>query len=164
RYEALDEVEKNTFVKATAKIEELRCELMQLVDKDTDAFNEVMKAFGLPKVNDAEKKIRQTAIEMATIKAIEVPMKAAEISHAILREICVILGYGNPNTLSDIGVAALLLGAGIEGSILNVKINLPGLIDREAAKSYATKADALLEKGKALSGQIVEKVHSRMNV
>ncbi len=162
RYETFDEAEKNAFSKATSKIDELRHELFQLIDQDTQAFNSVMNAFRLPKDTDQDKEIRKEAIEKATVKAIEVPMKAAEIAYAMLRELQVVLKFGNPNTLSDIGVSALLMGAGIEGSVLNVKINLPGLSNKKVAEEYRQKVDCLLSKTRDFTSRIVNEVHYRL--
>jgi glutamate formiminotransferase/formiminotetrahydrofolate cyclodeaminase len=126
------------------KAQQLKDELLLLVDEDTTAFNQVMNAFALPKESPEEKAARAVAIEQATKHAAEVPLKVMETaskSYALLAEMA---ERGNPASVSDVGVGALATRACIEGAALNVRINLAQLKD-EKFKS------ALLEKARALS-------------
>ena len=54
--------------------EELRKKLTELIDKDTDAFNDVMKAFKMPKHTDEQKKTRSQAIQNGYKTAAEDPL------------------------------------------------------------------------------------------
>jgi len=111
------------------KAQQLKDELLSLVDEDTAAFNKVMDSFGLPKELPEEKKARSAAIEAATKYAAEVPIKVMETalkSYALLVEMA---EKGNPASISDVGVGALATRAGIEGAALNVRINLGQLKD-----------------------------------
>ena len=111
------------------KAQQLKDELLSLVDEDTAAFNKVMDSFGLPKESAEEKKGRSAAIEAATKYAAEVPLKVMETalkSYALLVEMA---EKGNPASISDVGVGALATRAGIEGAALNVRINLGQLKD-----------------------------------
>jgi glutamate formiminotransferase/formiminotetrahydrofolate cyclodeaminase len=118
-------------------------ELIRLVDEDTRAFNNLMTAFGLPKNTEDEKKQRTNSIQEATLEAIHTPLRVMETACAAM-EICKAMAEtGNPNSISDAGVGALSLRTAVRGAYLNVKINLPGLADKELAKEF-------LEKGKRL--------------
>src|SRR5947199_9571185 len=109
------------------KAQQLKDELLSLVDEDTAAFNKVMDAFALPKESADEKAARAAAIEAATKYAAEVPLKVMETaskSYALLAEMA---EKGNPASISAVGVGALATRACIAGAALNVRINLAEL-------------------------------------
>jgi glutamate formiminotransferase / formiminotetrahydrofolate cyclodeaminase len=113
------------------KAQQLKDELLSLVDEDTAAFNKVMDAFGLPKESAQEKAARAAAIEEVTKHAAEVPlrvMQTASKSYELLAEMA---ERGNPASVSDVGVGALATRACIEGAALNVRINLGQLKDEK---------------------------------
>ena len=98
-------------------------ELLALVDEDTEAFNRIMAAFGLPKKTDEEKAARQEAIQQATLYAAQVPLHTMQASLATF-DICRAMAQeGNPASVSDAGVGALAARAAVLGAGLNVKIN-----------------------------------------
>jgi glutamate formiminotransferase len=113
------------------KAQQLKDELLALVDEDTAAFNKVMDAFALAKESAEEKAARVAAIEQATKHAAEVPLKVMEIaskSYEILSEMA---QNGNRASISDVGVGLLATRACVEGAALNVKINLAQLKDEK---------------------------------
>ena len=109
------------------KLAGIHKDLEASIDKDTDAFNLVMDAFGLPKDTDEEKATRRKAIQEATLKATEVPLGVMEKALEALQLTVTVAKKGNKNSISDAGVAALLLAGAIDGAAYNVRINLPGL-------------------------------------
>src|SRR5213595_3981480 len=121
------------------KAQQLKDELLSLVDEDTAAFNKVMDSFALPKESAEEKAARSTAIEQATKYAAEVPLKVMETAFKSYELLSAMADKGNPASISDIGVGTLATRACIEGAALNVRINIGQLKD-EKFKS------ALLEK------------------
>ncbi len=123
-------------------------ELIRLVDADTQAFNGIMAAFGLPKGNEAEKTLRHQAIQQATRTAIEVPFRVMEIALASMDLIRAMATTGNPNSVSDAGVGALCARAGVLGAFMNVRINAGGYDDK------AFVAD-ILAKGQAIEAQTI---------
>ena len=127
----------------------IQTELLRLVDEDTNAFNKIMDAFGLPKGTDAEKAARKKAIDDATIFAIEVPYRVMEQSYAAFEVIRAMAETGNPNSVSDAGVGALCARSAVMGAYLNVKINASGLDD----KAYIEK---VLADGKALEDKAIQ--------
>jgi len=134
-------VEKDILM-ALKKSEQLRSRLTELIDEDTQAFNDVMKAFKLPKDTDEQKKQRSAAIQEGYKKAAEVPLKTAEICAQILDVALVVAKKGNQNSITDAGVSTLLARAGVSGAALNVKINLGSIKDTE----FVEQTMATLEK------------------
>ena len=116
------------------KAQQLKDELLFLVDEDTAAFNKVMDAFGLPKNSAEEKASRSVAIQAANKYAAEIPLRVMETaskSYQILGEMA---EQGNPASISDVGVGLLASRACIEGAAMNVRINL-GTLKDESVKS-----------------------------
>ena len=109
----------------------LRNEMTRLIDQDTEAFNAVMAAFGLPKGTEAEQTTRSTAIQEATKAATLVPLSVMSACEKALLHALTVAQKGNKNSASDAGVAALMLQASCVGASLNVRINLSGLKDAE---------------------------------
>ena len=113
------------------KAQQLKDELLSLVDEDTNAFNKVMDAFALAKNSPEEKAVRTAAIQEATKRAAEIPLKVMETaakSYALLSQMA---DKGNPASVSDVGVGALATRACIEGAAMNVRINLGQLKDEK---------------------------------
>src|SRR5213082_2103270 len=125
------------------KAQQLKDELLSLVDEDTAAFNKVMDSFALPKESAEEKTSRSAAIEAATKYAAEVPLKVMETasrSYALLAEMA---DKGNPASASDVGVGALATRACVEGAALNVRINLGQLKDQQFNSALFDKAQKI---------------------
>jgi glutamate formiminotransferase / formiminotetrahydrofolate cyclodeaminase len=121
------------------KAQQLKDELLSLVDEDTAAFNKVMDSFALPKESPEEMAARTVAIEAATKYAADVPLKVMETaskSYALLAEMA---EKGNPASVSDVGVGALATRACIEGAALNVRINLGQLKDEKFKSNLQEK-------------------------
>jgi len=121
------------------KAQKLKDELLHLVDEDTNAFNRVMDAFGLPKGSDEEKKVRAAAIESATKYAAEIPLKVMETASKSYELLAEMAEKGNPASISDVGVGVLATRACIEGAALNVRINLAQLKDENAKSTLNAK-------------------------
>ncbi len=81
----MNEKKKEEFKARFDKLGEIRKELSTLVDKDTESFNEFMKAVKMPKETEEQNKLRAKAIQEATIFSIEVPYKTASLSLEALR-------------------------------------------------------------------------------
>ena len=111
--------------------EELRSELSAIIDEDTEAFNGVMAAFGMVKETEEQKSLRNKAIQSATRSATLVPLKLLDSCQKGVQLARVVAEKGNKNSLSDAGVALLLLQAAANGAALNVRINLAGLEDTQ---------------------------------
>jgi glutamate formiminotransferase/formiminotetrahydrofolate cyclodeaminase len=113
------------------KAQKLKDELLALVDEDTNAFNKVMDAFGLPKGSEDEKSARAAAIESATKYAAEIPLKVMETASKSYELLAEMAEKGNPASVSDVGVGGLATRACIDAAALNVRINLGQLKDEK---------------------------------
>lgn len=122
-----------------ADAERLREELVGLVDEDAAAFDRVMAAFRLPKDTDELKAARSEQIQAAYKAAVEPPLRVCRDALAVLELAEQIVEQGNPNAVSDAGVAALLAASALEGAALNVEINL-GSIKEESFRSESAEA------------------------
>lgn len=118
-------------------------EMLRLVDEDTAAFNSLMAAFGLPQGGDAEKAARKAAIQSATRAAIMAPFRVMETASASMGVIGAMAEQGNPNSVSDAGVAALCARTAVLGAHLNVKINAPGLDDKTFVADILARAEKI---------------------
>lgn len=121
------------------KGQHIKDELLKMVDEDTNAFNKIMSAFGLPKSNDDEKRIRKQAIQDATKYAIEIPFKVMNLAYSSLDIIKAMAAEGNPNSVSDAGVGALCARAAVMGAFMNVRINAAGYDDKDFVNKILTK-------------------------
>ena len=118
-----------------------KLKLMILVDEDTEAFNRIMSAFGLPKGTDEEKGLHvPQAIQEATLFATEVPLHTMKASYKVFELCRAMAEEGNPNSVSDAGVGVLAARAAVLGAGLNVKINASGLKDKETAARLVAEA------------------------
>jgi formiminotetrahydrofolate cyclodeaminase len=135
----LKEADRQRFLDAFERLGVIKQDLLPMIDKDTEAFEAVMTAFRLPKETELEQHRRRDAIQEANIGAIEVPLQVAILGMEALETLDVILRYGNKNAISDVGVAALQLQAGIQGASMNVKINLSMLDDGSVRRNYGQR-------------------------
>lgn len=111
--------------------EDLRDKFTVLIDKDTEAFNKVMEAYGLPKDSEDQKALRAIAIQQATKEATLVPLEVMKHVIDALALTKIVAQKGNRNSVSDAGVSALMLKASLEAAAMNVEINLKGIEDTE---------------------------------
>lgn len=144
------------------KGQKIQSELMNLVDEDTEAFNRIMEAFGLPKGTDEEKAARSAAIQAATLFATQVPLHTMQASFKVF-ELCKAMAEeGNPNSVSDAGVGVLAARAAVLGAGLNVKINASGLKDRETADKLVGEANELIKEANELEAEIMKIVEAKL--
>ena len=144
------------------KGQKIQAELMTLVDEDTEAFNRIMEAFGLPKKTEEEKVARSAAIQAATLFATQVPLHTMQASFKVF-ELCKAMAEeGNPNSVSDAGVGVLAARAAVLGAGLNVKINASGLKDRETADKLVGEANELIKKANELESEIMKIVEEKL--
>ncbi len=138
-----------TFSQWAEKGQHYKDQLLKLVDEDTQAFNKIMDAFGLPKSNDNEKAIRNDAIQAATKNAIEVPFKVMNLAYESMQVIKAMAEIGNPNSVSDAGVGALCARAAVLGAFMNVRINAVDYQDKSFTSS-------ILQKGQEMEADAIQ--------
>lgn len=136
--------------------------LNRIVDEDTKAFDKVMEALKLPKGSEEEKLKRTEAIQEGYKVALEVPLRCARECLKVLRLQKIFANYGNVNAITDVGVGALLAATGLEGAILNVKINLNSIKDLEFKKTIQDEIDSLMDEGMKLKDELLKIVYERL--
>jgi len=129
---------------AASRLHPLRDHLLELVDRDSAAYQQVMDAFKLSKNSDAEKAARKQAIDAAMHVATETPLDTMRACQQALRGAVVVAANGNRRTTSDVGVGVELLLAGLRGARMNVDINLSTLEDAAYVARATEEADELV--------------------
>lgn len=153
----------NVFSGWAEKAQEIKKELLYLVDEDTNAFNKIMDSFQLPKNTDDEKSIRSSAIEAASIYATEIPLKTMKVAYSGIDILKYMVEHGNPNSITDAGVGLLCVKTAVRGAYFNVMVNAKGLKDKETAKKYATEAKSILANNHKQIDEILLKVEEAIN-
>ncbi len=141
------------------RAEELRRELETLVNEDAAAFEAVMAARRLPKATEEQKAARQQAIQEATRKAAQVPLRTARLAAEVLDLAGQIATIGNLNAVTDAGTAAALAHAGLTGAILNVRINILDLPEDEA-KALLDEVQSLIQQAETRYAEVMNTVHT----
>ena len=137
-------------------------ELLMLVDEDTRAFNKIMEAYGLPNTTEEEKNIRQKTIQQAMLYATQIPYSTMGKALETFELIKAMVEIGNPNSVSDAGVAALCSRAAVMGAFLNVKINAAGLKNKQLAEDFIQKGNEIEAKAIAMESEILKVVNEKI--
>ncbi len=135
----------------------LKDRLAKLVDEDTEAFNRMMDAGRLPSKSEEEKSVKAEAQESAGKLGVNIPMETSESAFRILEMASVLVEKGNPNSVSDAGVAGEMAHGAVRGGIMNVMINLPGIHDAGFVQDATEKAQNLLAKADELHAEVFTK-------
>ena len=128
--------------------------LERCADHDSEAFNAVMAAYGLPKSSDEEKATRKAAITGAMRAATEAPLDTLRLAVEALESAETVATMGNPSAASDAGVGAGLLLAAANGAAANVRINLEGLADVDYRAAATQRMDRLLTRGREADSRV----------
>ena len=127
----------------------LMSRLTYLVEEDTKAFNEIMKANRLPNGTAEQKRYKDRKIAYANNYATEIPLQTAKLSLKVIELSIELIKHGNPNSVTDSGVAAEMGLAGVRGACMNVLINISGSKNTEY-KKLKKEIDSIIEKACAL--------------
>jgi glutamate formiminotransferase/formiminotetrahydrofolate cyclodeaminase len=144
------------------KAQQLKDELLFLVDEDTAAFNKVMDAFALPKESAEEKAARSVAIQAANKYAAEIPLRVMEAAFKSYQLLAEMAEKGNPASVSDVGVGLLALRACVDGAAMNVRINLAGLKDEKLKSALQEKVRKISAESESEFKKIIQIVESKM--
>ena len=136
--------------------------LLELVDEDTDAFNDVMKAFRMPKGTDEEKSARSAAIQEGYKKAIATPMETARKCMEVLEMALPVSIHGNPNSITDAAVGAEMAASGLDGALLNVRINLGSIKDVDYVKKTDSELEGFNKRKDELLSEIIKNVDEKI--
>ena len=136
------------------KGQRLKDELLHLVDEDTEAFNRIMQAFGMPKGSPEEKAARSAAIQEATKYAIEIPFRVMQLSLESMHVAKAMAETGNPNSVTDAGVGGLCARTAVIGAHMNVLTNAAGLKDKDFLDRILPEAQRMTDEAEALEQEI----------
>jgi len=142
-----------------AESERLRGELERLTQADTEAYGQVAAAQKMPRETDEQKAARRTAMQEALKAAAEVPRAAVRACHGVLEVAGEMVEKGNPNLITDVGVAAKFALAAMECAALNVEINLAYIKDEDYNAACRQEIAPRLHAGTRLAGDVWEKVN-----
>lgn len=161
-FENLTDDEKNLMKENQKKLDAIREELIDIVDTDANSFDDVMAAFKLPKDSDEDKKKRTAAIQEGYKKALETPIRAAELGLEALKLQSIYANKGNKNAITDVGVGTLLLQSGVEGALFNALINLNSVKDQEYVENKRKQVDDIMNEAKRLKEETLKIVYSKL--
>ncbi len=134
--------------------EAIRARFIDVMDRDTEAFMVVSRAFGMPKATDEEKAARSAAIQAGLEGCTATPFEMMELAAETIELAATLPGRFNETAASDLGVAAISLRSAVQGAWLNVLINIGSLRNQELAESYRARGQVLLEKVQTLSDEL----------
>ena len=142
------------------ELEPIRVMLLASVDRDSEAYDAVIDAFGMPKTTAEEKAERKAAIQSAMRAASEVPMDMARRAGRALNLASIVAGKGNPNALSDTGCGARFLEAGLRGALYNVRINLPSIKDEAYVAEMTSEVERLSQRADEAMAKVLAIIES----
>jgi glutamate formiminotransferase/formiminotetrahydrofolate cyclodeaminase len=158
--EDVDEI----LTKAAEEAQEVKDNLLNAVDEDTRAFNAYMAARRLPAKTDQEKEYRKIEMEKGLKLAVNVPLKTAENSYRAIMLADTVLKYGNPNSITDVGVGAQIAYTGVKGGIYNVLINLKDISDAQFVREMKEKCAGLEKKAGEMLTRVSRVVEDKIGV
>lgn len=144
------------------KSESLRLKLTDMMQEDVEAFEAVMAAYRRPKSTPEEKTARTLAIQDGAKTATLAPLNTARACAEVIKLTGLASKVGNPNVLSDAGVAALCAQTGLKAAALNVLINLAMIRDQAFVSKCQAELDQILTENDALANKVYESVRSKL--
>ncbi|MGM0414833.1 MAG: cyclodeaminase/cyclohydrolase family protein [Bacillota bacterium] len=121
-----------------------------LMDKDSDSFNKVMKAFKMPKETDLEKEKRKEAIQAGLKEASLTPLDTMKLAYKLIEVSIKVARHGNKNAVTDAGVAGYMAFSALQGGYYNIIINTEAIKDEKFVDTTEKEANQMLKESKAL--------------
>jgi formiminotetrahydrofolate cyclodeaminase len=150
--------DRQALASAAAALGAIRQELVEAVDADSAAYDQVVAAYKRPKASDEEQRARKAAIQIALHAATDVPLLVMRLSALALGQTEIVAAHGNRSASSDIGVAIALLMAGTAGAMLNVDVNLDTIVDAAYRDAVRLESRTLMQ----AVGDAAERAESRL--
>ena len=161
-YTELEKPIQDRIQAAFLQVKNQKNELLELMEKDTEAFLSLMEAYKMPRNTKEEIEERKARIEKGNQTAIDIPMEVAEKAYELYEHILLAAEFGNKNAISDTGVSASLTETAVESALLNVKINALSVKDETYKEELLNKCDLLLRQSKAKRDGIFNMVERKM--
>ena len=142
----------------------LKEEFVADVDRDSEAYDRVFACFKMPKATDEEKAARSAAIQEATKFAAQVPMEVARRAYGLMDTIAQVARKGNQNAVTDACVAMMAARSAVLAALMNVRINLGSLKDKEFALAMQAEADGLEQQALAKEKELLDEINHTLRV
>lgn len=142
----------------------LKEEFVADVDRDSEAYDRVFACFKMPKATDEEKAARSAAIQEATKFAAQVPMEVARRAYGLMDTIAQVARKGNQNAVTDACVAMMAARSAVLAALMNVRINLGSLKDKEFALMMQADADLLEQQALAKEKELLDEINQSLRV
>ncbi|MBN1226629.1 MAG: cyclodeaminase/cyclohydrolase family protein [Deltaproteobacteria bacterium] len=142
----------------TKKARTLREKLTLDIDRDSDAYNRVIRAFGLPNDTEENKNRRRQAILEGLKQASLAPLSVAKDAVELLDIAGQVVEKGNKNAVTDAAVAVMMARTAILGAILNVKINLDSIKDKAFVEDLKNQIQGVRLKAEQREKDILNKI------
>lgn len=140
----------------------LKDRYLDVIDRDTEAFNAVSAVFAMPKETDADKAARRAAMQAALKLCTATPVEMMELAVEVLRMIDTVSGKLNASAASDLGCAVLAMKSAIQGAWLNVLINVGGIDDAAFAKEAREKGERMLSEALPLADRLFGEIENSL--
>lgn len=140
----------------------LKDRYLDIIDRDTEAFNAVSAVFSMPKETDADKAARKAAMQAALKLCTATPMEMMELAVETLRMIDTVSGKLNASAASDLGCAILAMKSAIQGAWLNVLINVGGIDDAAFVKEAREKGERMLSEALPLADRLFGEIENSL--
>ena len=141
-------------IEVKEQLQNLQKELVDLTDKDAEAFEPLSKAYGLPKDTPEQKEEKERVMEKALYEASIVPLQIMKTVAKVMELLETLGEKGSKIAISDVGVAVLFARAALEGASLNMYINTRLMKDREQAERLNKESDDMIEEARRMQEKI----------
>ena len=149
---------------AKDKAEKIEREYLDIIDRDTEAFNAVSAVFAMPKETEEEKQARSAAMQEALKLCTVTPLEMMQLALEGIKLIESVNGKLNASAASDLGCAVLSLKSALQGAWLNVLINIGGIRDEEFVNATRDKGQKLLEECMGIADAEYDKIVSTLQL
>ena len=158
RYADVEEEMKEILIRLGA----LRDQLLELIDKDAEAFEPLSRAYGLPRETPDQREEKERVLEAALYEASMVPLEIMERILKAMEDLEILSKKGSRIVISDAGVGVLFAQAALDGASLNVFINTKLMKDQITAQRIDKKAEDMIRQGQEYKDRIYSTVMSQI--
>lgn len=137
-----------------SRADALKGVFLDFVDRDTEAYGHMNRALALPRDTEEDKAVRAMAMQEALKLCTQTPYDLMEDIVRMADLLLSVTGKSNASAASDLGVAALCLGAAVQGAWLNVLINLGGIKDADFVRQYRQNGQMLAQRVQAVADSV----------
>lgn len=141
-----------------------RSRFLEDIDRDAEAYRQVMEAYRLPKETEKEQQLRDATIQKATKEASLIPMEVAESAFSLLETMRETLQRGNPNAATDGLVGMMNCRTAILSALLNVRVNLGGIRDEKFVEEMTTRCDWLEKRTLEVEADAMQLIKSKRSI